>query len=923
MTPFTLSPAQQQVVDRRGGHLQVIACAGSGKTESISRRVAALIGEGATPESIIAFTFTEKAAGELKDRIYRRVAEVKGQEYLGRLGPMFVGTIHGYCFRMLQEQVPAFGNYDVIDPHRHAALLQREAKRLDLKRLGKGLYDSIQVFSRTVDIIGNEMIRVDQLPDGLREVYQDYLDMLDRFHLLTFSLIIQRAVAELERPEIHRRIHGPLRHLIVDEFQDINPAQERLIRLLGADPVQVAVVGDDDQAIYQWRGSDTDHILHFAEFWPSVTQVELGTNRRSVPGIVGQANGFAQTIDPRLPKEMRASRDSQGPEVVPWSAESAAEEAQRIAEQVERLHDQGFQFRDIAVLYRSVRTSCGPLLDALEEKGIPANCGGRTGLFLQPEARLLGRTYSWLVERDWREARFGGEAEEVSLASLLQGYEAHFGGGDPVPGLENFLRDWQRNTSDTRRPANLIEDYYRLLRILGVHRLGLDDPRQATRVGLLARFSNLLADYENATRRSRRVRQEDGTERVAAGTNRGIWYYRNLAGYIQHYAKEAYEDFEGESFEETDAVAILTVHQAKGLEWPVVFLPSLTSRRFPSSKAGRDQDWLLPEAVFPEATRARYQGGDAEERRLFYVAMTRARDCVYLSWFRRINQRQKPSPYLVDLFGADPPEGPDLLPLPEPPEAGAGVEAPPSQVSFSDLALYDACPYQYRLANSLGFQNVLVAELGYGNAVHHVLRLIAEHAIANGRPPTEEEVAAYLDQGFYLPFASQPAHEAMFRSASGLVHRYRAEWAEDLCRVWATERAFEIHTEDGILAGRADVILDHENGRPDSLAIVDYKTSTDDDRDPVFAFQLAVYAAAGRGEGLEVEAGYLHNLRAGNREERDISPAAADAAVAKARTLIRGIRRADFPARPETRKCKHCDYRRLCDQAGCDPIELL
>src|SRR5437870_13683633 len=118
-----LSPTQQRGVDHQGSDLQVIACAGSGKTESISRRVAGLIAEGAEPASIVAFTFTERAAEELKERITRRVGEIMGQAYLDRLGPMFVGTIHGYCFRLLQDHVPHYGNYDVLDEHRHAGIL--------------------------------------------------------------------------------------------------------------------------------------------------------------------------------------------------------------------------------------------------------------------------------------------------------------------------------------------------------------------------------------------------------------------------------------------------------------------------------------------------------------------------------------------------------------------------------------------------------------------------------------------------------------------------------------------------------------------------------------------------------------------------------------------------------------------------------
>lgn len=923
MNSFKPSPSQQLVIDHRGGHLQVIACAGSGKTESVARRVSALIEEGESPNAIVAFTFTEKAAAELKERIYKRVAEAMGDDYLGRLGPMFVGTIHGYCFQMLQDQVPRFGNYDVIDPHRHSALLSREHRRLDLSRLGNGHWATIQGMTEIADVVGNELIPTSDLPDLLREIYCEYCEMLDKYHYLTFSQIIQKAVEELEKPEVYARVHGPLRHLIVDEFQDINPAQERLIRQLGSEPVQVCVVGDDDQAIYQWRGSDTAHIQNFERDWPGVTRIELSTNRRSVSGIVERANEFAQTIVPRLDKEMVAHRESKEFDVVPWSAETSNAEAEQICEQIRTLHDKGFQYRDIAVLFRSVRTSAPPLLDVLDDAEIPYTCAGRTGLFLQPEVNVLGRTYIWLVDNDWRETRYGGQAETIELPGLLATYQSVFSAGEQIPGLEAFLQDWKKSVPRTNRNVNLIDDLYRLLRLLQVHKLDISDPVESSRMGALARFSRMLADYENITRRSRWVLAKGGIEEFRGGTDRGVWYYRKLANYLQHYARDAYEDFDGESFDDLDAVDVMTIHQAKGLEWPIVFVPALTARRFPTSRAGQSRSWLLPESVFPQDARARYEGGDTEERRLFYVAMTRARDCVYLSSFKRISQRQQPSPYLVDLFGADHPDARIPLPIPEFDPSTKAKEAPSSQVSFSEVAQYEDCPYQYRLANSLGFQNVLVPELGYGRAVHHVLRQIAEEAMSSGSVPDIGQVKDILSSEFYLPFANRWAFEAMSKAADQLVDRYMGQWIGDLTRIWATERPFEVHTDDGILTGRADVILDRHEGRPDSLAIVDYKSSTDSERDAVFAFQLAVYAAAGRGEGLDVGGAFLHDLQSGARHEKDVGEQAATAAVERAAGLIRGIRNAEFPARPEETKCSKCDYRRLCGAAGCSSIELM
>src|SRR5688572_24836679 len=403
-----LSPEQQTVVDYRGGDLQVIACAGSGKTESISRRVAALIAEKAEPSSIVAFTFTERAAAELKERITRRVSDRMGPAYRDRLGPMFVGTIHAYCFRILQDHVPHYGNYDVLDEHRHAGFLSREHRRLGLNKLKARHWAPIRDFMRTVDVIGNEGISTEALAGTpLGECYQAYRESLDRYHFLTFGLLITSGIDALQDPDVHARVHGPLRHLLVDEYQDINPAQERLIQILAVSPVQLAVVGDDDQSIYQWRGSDVRNILTFRERRQGSASVALSTNRRSRPDIVSVANSFADSIPQRLRKEMQPVREPGPSQVVPWSATTDQAEADLIADTIVRLKDLGYRYRDISVLFRSVRTSAPVLIEALRAREIPYVAGGRTGLFLQPEVAYLAEIYAWFVEGDWRDDPFG------------------------------------------------------------------------------------------------------------------------------------------------------------------------------------------------------------------------------------------------------------------------------------------------------------------------------------------------------------------------------------------------------------------------------------------------------------------------------------------------------------------------------------
>ena len=483
---------------------------------------------------------------------------------------------------------------------------------------------------------------------------------------MTYGLLISAAVKAIARPEVSNRVRANLRHLIVDEYQDVNPAQEKLIAILAQPPVHLCVVADDDQSIYQWRGSDVSHMLEFRQRYSPATTLTLSVNRRCRPKIIESANAFASTIAPRLSKKMEPHRQAGGPEVHGWAAETDNIEAEKIAETVERLRGQGFRYKDIAVLFRSVRTASPPLIEELKKRDIPFRCAGRTGLFLQPEASALGKLYAFLCGNDWKNERYG-ESQSVDLDDLDHEFADAFNDGNNIPELRPYLDDWQGMVKDNTAQVNLVRDYYRLLRLIGVHNLDLNDPADSARLGTLARFSEILADFEHVTRRARYV-DEQGQQVFRGGQDRGIYFYQRLYNYLQYYSLDAYEDFEGEDTFDLDVVDILTVHQSKGLEWPVVFLPSLVEGRFPSRYAGQSQDWLLPESVFPQAVKKRYEGSETEERRLFYVAITRAKDVAYLSRFRKKTNKFKPSPFLLEVIGADP----DLA---DQPSAAADVHA--------------------------------------------------------------------------------------------------------------------------------------------------------------------------------------------------------------------------------------------------------
>jgi len=868
-----------------------------------------LLAEGLPAESIVAFTFTERAAEELKNRVAHRVEDRLGTAALDRLSGLFVGTIHAFCFRLLQQRVPRYETYDVLDDNQLTAFLSREANRLNVRQLDSNnrLFASIAAFLKSVDVVENELLDPATMPDPFGSVLRTYYETLDHYRLLTYGQQVVRAVRELERPELAADIHSRLRHLIVDEYQDVNPAQERLIELLTGPQVELSVVGDDQQAIYQWRGSDVSNIVTFPDRYPSVASFEITTNRRSRPQIIEVANHFARTIPERIEKTMAPHRppsDGPEPEVVVWSAPTEVEEAGWIANLVLDLSEKGVRFRDIAVLVRS-RAAYPRLIEQFATFGIPVQPGGRSGLFDQPEAVVLGHTIAWLSEIEWRD-RYGPSrliTENALLGEYQRAFELSEGTRNRVA---RFLREWKSAVPRTDRPANLMAEFYDLLDELAVRSWELSDPLRVNRLGTLARFSSLLVDYESVRRRARPDPDAPGEQ--LGGQDRGIWYYRNLAIHIINYAQGAYEGFDGEADFVVNAVDLTTVHRAKGLEWPAVFVPSVTANRFPTTRAGEVQPWLVPRDRF---NAARYEGSDGDERRLFYVALTRARDWLSVSRHGRVNTRAvAPSRYYRELAHLEVKPEDIVLPTVEADDRDAGD---PISITYSELATYIDCGLAFRLRNLIGFQPRLAPELGYGKAVHHVMRAVAEATKASGHVPTAAEIDELLDNSFFLPSASKPAHRQLKDAARRLVTTYMKKYESDLHRVWETERPFELHLDEVIVSGRADVILDKEGGVPTALAIVDYKTATHGEIDD-HALQLQVYTDAGRREGLDVRAAYVHNLKAASREPIPVESTAINRGEAVVSEAAARIRSRDYRPNPGER-CRRCEVRTICASA--------
>ena len=377
---MNLTPSQRSAIRHVGDNLQLIACAGSGKTEVVARRVVHLLDPANSgplaPANIVAFTFTDKAAAELKERIATRTRESLGE--VNGLAEMFVGTIHAFALDLIKNEIPEYLKYEVLNEIQQGLFVDRYSQRsgltasTDLNGRALRRYVDTKHFISALTILREADLDDAELAGCfVSEGSDTYSDLLDQRNYLDYSAILEAAVEVLTNEMgLRERLAERIRYVIVDEYQDVNPVQEKIVWSLHELGARICVVGDDDQTIYQWRGSDVENILTFADRYPSVDQIPLEENFRSSEGIVETARPFIEKNTKRLSKAMKPKGDQkyESGDIVALSFGTPEEEARHIAETVrasrgvaflEGEGERGLSWSDMAVLLRSVRGQCG------------------------------------------------------------------------------------------------------------------------------------------------------------------------------------------------------------------------------------------------------------------------------------------------------------------------------------------------------------------------------------------------------------------------------------------------------------------------------------------------------------------------------------------------------------------------------------
>ncbi|MDD4898970.1 MAG: UvrD-helicase domain-containing protein [Candidatus Omnitrophica bacterium] len=960
-----LNQEQLAAVTHRNGPLLIIAGAGTGKTTVITRRITWLLSEGlCKPEEILALTFTDKAARQMLERV----------DVLVPYGytDIWISTFHAFGDKLLRENALVAGvapDFKVLTRPEAAVFFREHIFEFNLSYF-RPLSDPtrfiealISLFSRAKDEdispveylkFAQELaLRAKESPQDaalqeealqqreIAEAFGKYQELLAKEGLVDFGNQFYLALNLLrEHPLVLKKYQQQFKYILVDEFQDTNFAQFQIIKLLAGSDKNINVVADDDQCIYRWRGAAYSNVLNFVETFPDARKVSLIQNYRSNQTILDSAYQLIQQNNPdrfeikaKINKKLVAISNSEGTlEHRFFDANSAESDwvAQEIAEKVK---SKEFVYRDFAILVRS-NSDALAYLQALNMQDIPWQFSGNQGLYSREEVKLcisflrsvanqsdsLNLYYLASCEvyglnlEDLTLCMHYAKRRNKSLYSVFQDLD-NIAELEPVrqdsrekirnilTDLEKFLKVSREETTGRLLYSFLNETGY-LKKLTKEQNL-----ENETRIQNLAKFFNIVRDFELVSRE----------DRVIHFTN-----YLNLL-------IEAGDDPPTvEADLETDAVNVLTIHKAKGLEFRVVFLVNLVAGRFPVSK--RRAAIELPDALIKEML----PEGDfhiQEERRLFYVGMTRAKEILYLTSAQDYGgaRMRKLSQFVIEALGKEAAEKEKLK--------GAALESikrfapvkpvkkekaplfPESKainLSYYQIDDYLTCPLKYKYVNILRVPIMEHHTVIYGRAMHEAVCKFFEQRLAGAEMKLGELLRIFSESFDPQGFLDKKHQEERFRIGNDALARFYEQEQVKKSKPFLIEKEFHFPLENNRINGRFDRV-DREG---DDAVIIDFKTSeitkqADADKRVKESMQMDLYALAYKNTfGKLPKRVELHFLESGVIGSAPVKESDLEKVIEKVREVAEGLRKENFVARPAYMACRYCAYNQVCPYAA-------
>lgn len=630
-----LNPPQQQAVRTIEGPVLVLAGAGTGKTRVITYRIAYMISQGINPKSILGMTFTNKAAREMRERLAELVPTKQAEQ-------VTLGTFHSFCVKLLRHEIkllnflPSFTIADETDMQglMKQAMAAKGFTKDDISMTDVASYIGKQKNQLIFPPESKKQAENDYVYD-MAQIYEEYQNLLELQNMIDFDDMLMLSYKILTQfPEVLEKYRAHYQYLLVDEYQDTNDAQFELIRLLSEPRCNLCVVGDDDQSIYGWRGANVGNILDFPNRFPGAAEIRLEQNYRSTNNILMAANRVISRNTNRFNKSLW-SNGGEGDKITLVRTSNAEEEADMIANYIAGTHGENpaVKYSSFAILYRSNHLS-RQLEQSLRSAGVPYRLVGGQEFFKRKEIkdaaaylkllanprddqsllRILPIPPRGLAEKAvnlMKERKF---ASRAPMCEILSDEEFHktlgTRGATSARELTGCMTHYRKVFEEAGELACKVRNFLKDVGYLdGLQKIYKDLDDSLKRRENVDEFINAIAQFE-----------KKNSEPVTLGD------------FLESFALLEENDRTEDKSQDGDAVTLSTIHAAKGLEYPTVFLPALE----------RD--------IFPHE-RAIMEGSTDEELRLFYVAITRAKKQLFITYSRYRMQRgresqQSPSPFL-------------------------------------------------------------------------------------------------------------------------------------------------------------------------------------------------------------------------------------------------------------------------------------
>jgi len=910
-------------VKHEKGPILIVAGAGTGKTRVITERIKYLIAKKeASPKEILALTFTEKGAQEMLERVDNIMP-------IGYEEP-WITTFHSFSERILREEALEIGldpNYKILTSSESFVLLRKNLFHLNLNYflpLGnptKFISALLTFFSRLQDenispenfeIWSEESSEEEALRwKELKSVYKSYQQLkiensfLDFGDLITWTVLLFR-----KRPAILAKYKKQFKYILVDEFQDTNFAQFELLQMLAPskENPNLMVVGDDSQSIYKFRGAAISNILEFMEKYKKAEKIYLLENYRTTQNILDAAYTLIKfnnpdTLEAKLGinKNLVSKRNKDGlpPQLI--CTKTGEEEAETVLDTItELIQSKNYAYKDFAILARA-NNHLDSFVSALKRYGLPYQIIGNRGLFNQPE---VGQLMDFLRICQ-------NSSEDTALYSLLNSEMLNYEHTKVLKEL-NKARLRKESLWDTIKE----NEYFSFI---------TEEIQRAMESSKDLSVSTVLYNFLIKTEYPNRLLQQENIENNLKINNLNLFfnYLKNYESKEKQTSINSFVEFldmmieAGENpaqavLEDVDTVNLLTAHASKGLEFPVVFMVNLTSDRFPTRN--RHDPIEIPESLIKETLPA----GDyhiQEERRLFYVGMTRAKDLLYLTYAKNYGgiRDKKPSIFISELNIKESEKAPQLFPekkykreeYPQKKEAPFTIPF----ISYSQINTYNQCPLQYKYRYLLKIPTKINHALTFGQSIHNTLRDF-HRMERKGQAIGTADLLEIFEKNF-IPLGYESKEHKMQRYEQGkqALIKYADTRKEKFGTPKFIEEKFNLRIFEIPLLGFIDRI-DYKDGE---YELIDYKTGASKDQKIVDKDeQLTIYAMAAK-EHLHINPKKLSlyfiedDLKIDTtRKEKDL-----ETEKGKITNTIKEIKKGVFEAKTGVH-CKFCDFNKIC-----------